>query len=122
MAHDALAEVELPPLVVGERRGQVAGLRERIGERRGIHCRFAGAAGDMRAHDECRVARERDAPEHHARRFHVADRLQQRLRDAAHHVRDRRRQNIERVLGDMSPEDRYKVVAGNVIKLYDIRL
>ena len=31
-------------------------------------------------------------------------------------------QNIERVLGDMSPEDRYKVVAGNVIKLYDIRL
>ena len=31
-------------------------------------------------------------------------------------------QNIERVLGDMSPEDRYKVIAGNVIKLYDIRL
>ena len=31
-------------------------------------------------------------------------------------------QNVERVLGDMSPADRYKVVAGNVIKLYDIRL
>ena len=31
-------------------------------------------------------------------------------------------QNVERVLGDMSPEERYKVVAGNVIKLYDIRL
>ena len=31
-------------------------------------------------------------------------------------------QNVERVLGDMSPEDRYKVVAGNVIGLYDIRL
>ena len=31
-------------------------------------------------------------------------------------------QNVERVLGDMSPEDRHKVVAGNVMKLYDIRL
>jgi predicted TIM-barrel fold metal-dependent hydrolase len=31
-------------------------------------------------------------------------------------------QNVEKVLGDMSPEDRYKVVAGNVIKLYNITL
>jgi uncharacterized protein len=31
-------------------------------------------------------------------------------------------QNVERVLGDMSPEDRFKVVAGNVMKLYDIQL
>ena len=31
-------------------------------------------------------------------------------------------QNVEKVLGDMSPEDRFKVVAGNVMKLYDIDL
>jgi predicted TIM-barrel fold metal-dependent hydrolase len=31
-------------------------------------------------------------------------------------------QNVERVLGDMSPEDRFKVVAGNVMKLYNIAL
>jgi predicted TIM-barrel fold metal-dependent hydrolase len=31
-------------------------------------------------------------------------------------------QNIERVLGDMSPEARFKVVAGNVMKLYNIEL
>jgi len=31
-------------------------------------------------------------------------------------------QNVERVLGDMAPEDRYKVVAGNVMKLYNITL
>jgi predicted TIM-barrel fold metal-dependent hydrolase len=31
-------------------------------------------------------------------------------------------QNVERVLGDMSPEDRFKVVAGNVMKLYNITL
>ena len=31
-------------------------------------------------------------------------------------------QNVERVLGDMSPEERYKVVAGNCIKLYNIEL
>ncbi|ARP83499.1 hypothetical protein CAL12_23530 [Bordetella genomosp. 8] len=31
-------------------------------------------------------------------------------------------QNVERVLGDMSPEDRFKVVAGNAMKLYNIEL
>lgn len=31
-------------------------------------------------------------------------------------------QNVERVLGDMSPEERFKVVAGNVMKLYNIEL
>jgi len=31
-------------------------------------------------------------------------------------------QNVDRVLGDMSPEDRFKVVAGNVMKLYNISL
>lgn len=31
-------------------------------------------------------------------------------------------QNVERVLGDMSAEDRFKVVAGNVMKLYNIEL
>jgi predicted TIM-barrel fold metal-dependent hydrolase len=29
-------------------------------------------------------------------------------------------QNIGRVLGDLSPDDRYKIVAGNAIKLYNI--
>ena len=31
-------------------------------------------------------------------------------------------QNLDRVLGDMSPDDRFKVVAGNVMKLYNIAL
>ena len=31
-------------------------------------------------------------------------------------------QNVDRVLGDMSPEERFKVVAGNVMKLYNIAL
>ena len=31
-------------------------------------------------------------------------------------------QNVEKVLGDMSPEERFSVVAGNVMKLYNIQL
>lgn len=31
-------------------------------------------------------------------------------------------QNVDRVLGDMSPEERFKVVAGNCAKLYNIEL
>ena len=85
-------------LVEVERRRQCCCIVRRLGD----------AGRDVGPRDERRVADDGDAPERHARRLEIVDRLQDRLVDHAHHFADR-------LAADQRRRDRYRVGVAGVI-------